>query len=489
MISLIELQNQTSNATSLENYLATNFEKVYDFFELQKHSDLLKSKEELRRYVSLNWQVLNQLDNTNATSLSFLSLLLDVCERLGLRAQFKLLYEFLSNSNFNVGKRLNASALYLINVTEVNDYLTRYDEINSLLQSSYETEEDNKDKVLSTAINYFAQVLIDFGQFNLSSVEQLKGKFETTISTNSFSFLKHGLIESVLGIEPAEYESAYSKIHFLLDSFLGRDIVKPQYIPDFIIETDTKYSKAIEKAQPNFNSIRQVSVERYASIASDSIFYSLGRGVTVLTEESQLFAYMNSYGKMHNQKLTTSFDFLPENIFNDSVDIIDWGCGQAMAAMNLFEYLNAKNIKHKTSQITLIEPSELALKRGALHIKRFLPSAVIDTKNKDLDSLTNDDFKNNQNNFHLHLFSNILDIDLFSLTSLIERIDKNFKGVNYFVCVSPYINDLKTERLDSFMKYFSGKEKFEKFGSVSNKTGQWINNWTRVIRVFKATIK
>ena len=47
---------------------------------------------------------------------------------------------------------------------------------------------------------------------------------------------------------------------------------------------------------------------------------------------------------------------------------------------------------------------------------------------------------------------------------------------------------MKTERLDSFMKYFAGKENFEKLGSVNNKTGQWINNWTRVIRVFKAKI-
>jgi hypothetical protein len=173
MISLQELQSKTNNSTELENYLSANFEKVYDFFELQKHSDLLKSKEELRRYVSLNWQVLNQLSETNTTNLSFLSILLEVCERLGLRAQFKLLYEFLSTSNYNIGKRLNASALYLINVNEVNDYLTRYDEINRLLQSSYETEEDNRDKVLSTAINYYAQVLIDFGHFNLASVHQL----------------------------------------------------------------------------------------------------------------------------------------------------------------------------------------------------------------------------------------------------------------------------------------------------------------------------
>lgn len=54
MISLQELQSKTTSSTELENYLSSNFEKVYDFFKLQKHSDLLKSKEELRRYVSLN---------------------------------------------------------------------------------------------------------------------------------------------------------------------------------------------------------------------------------------------------------------------------------------------------------------------------------------------------------------------------------------------------------------------------------------------------
>jgi hypothetical protein len=272
MISLQELQNNSKNTLELENYLSANFEKIYDFFELQKHSDLLSSKDELRCYVALNWLVLNQLNNKYTTNLSFLSLLLEVCERIGLRAQFSLLYNFLSNSNFNIGNRLKASSLYLTNVTDVNDYLTRYDEIILLLQSSYENEEDNQDKVISTAINYYAQVLIDFGQFSLAYVYQLKEKFESTISSVEFSFLKHGLIENMLGIEIAEYESAYNKIHFLLDSFLGREIIKPKYLSNFIIESETIYSKAIENVQSNFNSIRQVSVDRYDAIASDSIF-------------------------------------------------------------------------------------------------------------------------------------------------------------------------------------------------------------------------
>lgn len=485
MISLQDLQNHTTNVATLESYLAENFEKVYDFFKLQKHSDLVKSKEEVRRYVALNWQVLNHLENTNTTNLSFLSLLLDVCERLGLRAQFSLLYNFLSNSNFNIGSRLEASVLYLLNVATVDDYLNRFDEINLLLQSSYETEEDNQDKVLSTAINYYAQVLVDFGQFNLASVELLKAKFETTISANSFSFLKHALIESVLGIATAEYETAYNQIHFLLDSFLGRDVVKPQYNPNFIIETETDYADTIANVQSNFNAIRQVSVDRYALIADDSTFRSLQRGIKILTEESQLFAYMNSYGKMHYEKLISAFGHLPENVFNDNFNIVDWACGQAMATMTFLDYLNKKNIQCRFNQVTLIEPSELTLKRGALHVKKYLPTANINTIHKDLDSLNDSDFGNGYNSSHLHLFSNILDIDLFSLTALIERIETNFKGTNYFVCVSPYVNDIKTARLDTFMKSFSNKENFQIFLSLNNRSDEWINGWTRVTRVFK----
>lgn len=488
MTCFLELQNHTTNIHTLEDYLSKNFAKIYDCFELQKHSDLLTSKEEIRIYVALNWLVLNQLNKTKPTNLSFLALLLDVCERLGLRSQFKLLYDFLSISDFNIGSRLKASSLYLLNVTVVDDYLNRYEEINSLLQTSYETEEDNQDKVLSTAINYYAQVLIDFGQFNPVSVEQLKAKFEATISANSFSFLKHGLIESVLGIETAEYEKAYNQIHFLLDSFLGRDIVKPQYNPNFLIEIETDYAKAIENTQLNFNAIRQISVDRYAFIKNDSIFHSLQRGVKVLTEESQLFAYMYSFGNMHYQKLITSFDYLPKNTLNNKINIVDWACGQAMATMTFLDYLNNKNIQHDINKITLIEPSEIALKRGALHIKKYVAKDNIETINKDLDSLTDTDFQND-NNTHLHLFSNILDIDLFSLTALIQRLENNFKGINYFVCVSPYINDIKTNRLDTFMKSFSDKDDFHKFISIDNKTGEWTNNgWTRVFRVFKCRI-
>ena len=65
-----------------------------------------------------------------------------------------------------------------------------------------------------------------------------------------------------------------------------------------------------------------------------------------------------------------------------------------------------------------------------------------------------------------HLFSNILDIDEFSLTNLLKLIEFNFSGDNYFICVSPYINDIRTSRLDAFVKYFSKKANFKKIESI-----------------------
>ena len=130
-----KLVTETNNINTLKAYLSDNFTVVYDYFTLQKHSTLIELREEYKRYISLNWQVLTNLDKNNSTHLSFISLLLEVCERLGLRGQFKLLFDFLSESTFNIGSRLKASSLYLINVNSVDDYLERFDSIYDLLQS------------------------------------------------------------------------------------------------------------------------------------------------------------------------------------------------------------------------------------------------------------------------------------------------------------------------------------------------------------------
>jgi len=101
--------------------------------------------------------------------------------------------------------------------------------------------------------------------------------------------------------------------------------------------------------------------------------------------------------------------------------------------------------------------------------------------------LVSNDFKKG-NKMRIHLFSNILDMDVFSLQQLIELIKDNFSGENYFLCVSPYITDLKTARIDSFVNAFSSNDGFEELFKINSKSDDWINGWTRVVRVFKCVI-
>lgn len=488
MLIVEDLQNASVDVNSLQNYISDNFEEVYDFFTHQKHSHLVASRDKLNRYIQLNRNVILQLNVVEKANLAFISLLLDISEELGLISPFRFLFDHLRGKNYNIGERLNAASLYLIGVSTADDYVNRYEAIYNHLKHSAETEEDNNDKVLMTMVNYFSQVIHDFGEFNIDAINVLKAKIQKSRSDFEFSFLHSKLISDVLEVDLSNFADAYHTIHSLLDSFLGRDILKPSYKKEFLLETGTKYSSLLANVADRFKAVRQISVNQYQLIKSDSIYNSLGRGIAILTDENQLFAYMNSYGNMHYEKLIDAFKSLPKTFFEQETNIIDWGCGQAMASMTYFDFIKQNGHKQQTKNLTLIEPSEIALKRASLHIKKFDPITEIHTVNKDLDALTNKDFSNNKTHKHIHLFSNILDIDQFSLSHLLKLLESNFPGDNYFICVSPYINDTRTSRLDAFVNYFSKKANFKRIQSIDNRYGEWQGTWTRVVRVFNVSL-
>jgi hypothetical protein len=481
------LNAASANALQLQEYLSENFQEVYDYFNNEKHAVLLQNRGDLDRYILLKIQTFRQLDIHNNINLSFLTLLLDISERFEFRGAFQSLYDILKNKHFDFGKRLEAAALYLVGVNTSEDYLNRFDQIYSNLQLAFETEEDTEAKVLTTMINYYGQVVYNF-EFNPQAALLLKEKIIHKRSLDPHSFLQHPIIQTILDIPTVPHDDAFKAIHKILDSYLGIDIVRIFSKDEFLIEDKTQYSYLLAQSQANFKSIREINNSLYLPVKSDSIFHSLQRGVKILEDESQLFAYMYSYGKMHYAKLVSAFGFLPGQFFQNAIRIIDWGCGQGMATMSYLDYLKAKNINQDLRHITLIEPSDIALKRATLHSNFFTGGNNILTINKDLDSLVDADLKNSIPTAKLHLFSNILDIDLFSMTSLLERVTKCFAGENYFVCVSPYVNDVKTSRIDSFVNYFTKFKNFEVFGNANNRSGEWENNWSRVVRVFKAKI-
>ena len=78
---------------------------------------------------------------------------------------------------------------------------------------------------------------------------------------------------------------------------------------------------------------------------------------------------MVSFGGKHKLKLDSVYDLIFEKLQNQKFDIVDWGCGQAIATMVLLNYAIDKNIILDIENITLIEPSGLSLSRGVLHIE------------------------------------------------------------------------------------------------------------------------
>ncbi|HUB60215.1 MAG TPA: hypothetical protein VL978_05930, partial [Puia sp.] len=136
------------------------------------------------------------------------------------------------------------------------------------------------------------------------------------------------------------------------------------------------------------------------------------------------------------------------------------------------------------NSVTLIEPSEIALKRAALHVKMMDNMVEIITIHQYLNTIDDKDLLSAARPT-LHLFSNILDIREISLPKLCEQISRVFRGKNYFVCVSPMISDDLTARIESFVDFFRRSAGFHCYFSLVKAKGHWINNWSIVAYVFE----
>jgi hypothetical protein len=268
-----------------------------------------------------------------------------------------------------------------------------------------------------------------------------------------------------------------------------------------ICEKDTSYSQRIlqvfENKKENFSFL---DIQSFGAKQREGVHDSLEFGVALLTTEEQLLQYMFAYGKMHNAKLTQAFStILNEEFHNQNIEIIDYGCGQGIGSVVfidcLKEYAKRTNTNFLIQSVKLIEPSFLALQRAALHTKLALESAKQPIKiqciNKTLENLEKIDLELSEKvTVRFHIFSNILDIEnSFAISRLANLIKDNLIEVDYFVCVSPYINDSRMGQLDEFMNYFRIYNTFtlisKRDTDIPNPSIYSDKDWKRYEIVFK----
>ncbi|NTE04483.1 hypothetical protein G6M26_36025 [Agrobacterium tumefaciens] len=482
---LDELIASSTTFDQLDNFVASNQAELFDLFMWSTDQELREQRLTLENYLVSHRTKFENLP-PNQLNLAFLAMLLDCSERLGLINAFEFLYNFLVGNGFDPGSRLHAASLYLIGVRSGTALVDRYVEIYELLQVSYNEEEDNSDKILITIINYYRKAIQDFGEFNIGIAKSILNKVKQTIKEDEYSFLNHPLILEIIGIDLV-FGSTDLVISAKLDQYLHRGPAKGKVIGGLLIEEGTEYAKKIAAVALSINDIRRISVEKHKADGGDHVFYSLHHGTAIIHDEIQMATYMNSLGLMHFEKLREAFDKLPEALYEKRINIIDWGCGQAMGTMVFLAYCMNRGIDINVEKIILIEPSELTLARGALHINKFLPNVNYITICKLIDDVDMTDISVT-GGICIHIFSNVLDMDTVQLAPLSKLLKDGCHGKNFFVVVDPYQNDLKKARIDTFVNSFAGERDFDLISTIDQRKGEWTGNWTRHERVFSVRL-
>lgn len=486
---------------NLDKYLKYHMADINDFYN-SSYEDIKHEIDSVEHFILKKRQVIRSLSFDETYARSFLLILLDLCTRFNLLAATSAIHQIMTQHNIPCNKRMSAALTYIDPKPSSNDeYINCFTSICELLESAIQEEEDSSTNSIATFLNYLGTVVQDTNEIYII---QLKERIQSVSFSEKYQFISHPAIIAAIQIDTSDQEQASIQIQAIIDDLLRKahSDLKPNYkdIPD-LIEDDTDYAEKIRYIGPHYKRIRKVSVDRSNGEAKTN------RGVAILENEIELYEYMKRFGNMHKAKLDSALQSPFPQEWREPINLYDWGCGQGIASMVFLEKYQTANI----NRVTLIEPSNIAISRAALHVSVYRPKIQIRTICKKLDDLELTDFNSSGANIHIHMFANILDIDDYSPLHLFRLIDEIFLGVNYFVCTSPYIDDIKAERLNSFMRYFQNN--YDSFEEISRATNQKIcgatfwccnnmyngvpcneheenasycmNRWSRITRVFR----
>lgn len=483
-------------------------ESMPDLYELYNSGweTICADRDEINDLIMFKHALISKLDFRSQENRAFILICLDFAERLNLQSAIPHLVHIANKhiEQIHLNKRLTAGVSYIYpRPHTADDIIEKCAYICSLLQEAIDTEEDNNKKCLITFLSYYSAAL---DQLSADYANELKLKICASIRSKEYPFLSD--IQGLENVNVSDLERAQEQIQAIIDAIIQESIVKTRPAPfnEFIIENDTDYSNAIQRVPCNFRSIKRLSDDRASGNGIS------GRGVQQIQAEDDLYDYMRNYGNMHQAKVKSALTLPFPQKFDMPVSLIDWGCGQGLASMIFMDKYGTDNIK----QIILIEPSEIALKRAALHCKRYAPDVPLQTVCKEFDELTPDDIHLVEPETTIHLFSNVLDMESYSVEHMASLVKALPRSQQYCVCISPHIDDIRTHKIDTFVRLMEQNDpefnllnsktntKYNEFWSCNNMaTGRTSyhggcpycrdfsgepcsSRWTRVLRVFQA---
>lgn len=203
-----------------------------------------------------------------------------------------------------------------------------------------------------------------------------------------------------------------------------------------------------------FSSAIDVAAAAVPAATRGSSFRRAGRGVEILESDERLNDYLVAYGEMHVAKLLR---FLPSLPFAgmSALALVDWGCGQGLAASVVLEYLRAMFPDVSVVCVRLVEISKAARNRASEIVSRYENADDVRAYAWDLSSLSHGGLELPPSVPVLHVFSNILDVggvDGEALSSLVYQTSTGRDS--YMLCVGP--KGCSTLPIRSFVSRFDG---------------------------------
>jgi len=462
-------------------YLESYFSEIESYFESLEDGEIQAIKFDIEDLLyDLSDKKLIQIQNSQIVN-AFILLLAEKFIQTAMIGAISIAYDYIPDGG--VKKRLEASKLYL-KVSDISkDYNTKKVlKILDLLEDSAQKDEYNTKAIESFL--YFIESA--FLQFQRVDTQALASEFLNEIVTlkPNFKFLQDGALSEFFdAIGNLDITNGLQLVKTLLHKIISRKPVC-QIDSDEIKKEIGEYAYTLDTLQNyTFEAIRNISFQYIQSIGDPLELYErLQRGEKIIDDEKLLYKYMVSFGGKHKLKLESAYELIINKLQNIKFDLVDWGCGQATATMVLLDYAKKKNIKLDIENITLIDPSSLALSRGLLHIDKLKQKEYnIKAINSDFDCLDEEEIISSNNQI-LHIFSNVLDVESFSLdNNFFKKTSKALANDAIVVCVSPNRNDKLNNRIDLFYNYFDENFDTELLSSRVNDIG----NSTRYEKIFE----
>ena len=469
----------------LSDFIQTNKIALSDCFHTINHSELVEYSDELAQGLIINSSKVNELDFSNTVNQEFIILCLLMAVRLNDGFLFQQYSSIASQNGISLPKVLLSASSYMVGFDDFTQEEQVLNNVFDILSLAF-LEEDNQDFILLIISNYLSIASLNF-RFSVDNYGRTQSRVRRLIDLHLPFLRDNELITKLLSLTPEWGVDLSPSIKELIDVYFSRTgTVLDFELEDFLVENSGAYFDDFSHSSiSSFSDIRDLSVTAYNRLGDDTIYKTLGRGVSILDDEKQLFGYLYSFGKMHMQKIESCCEFIDFSFFDNDCSIIDWGCGQGIGSFILLSRI--EDYLSNVEKVVLIEPSTLAIKRAALHVSNYTSNYL--TINKVFDDLELTDFKiSTDSNFHI--FSNILDVTFFSLEQFIELFKLRFRGLNYILIVSPQLNISRLNRIESFISEITKGTDVVMEYSVSEGAYEWIptKQWTREIRLFKVNI-